>query len=56
MVSRETVAVTATAEPGRPASSLAAAPAVTALKKETAAAVKLAVVIAVRMTTENATR
>ena len=56
MLPREADAVTPIAEPGRPVSSLAAAPTVTALKNDTAAAVKVAVTSAVRMTTENATR
>jgi hypothetical protein len=42
--------------PGRPASSVLAAPAVTALKKDTAAAMNEAVITAVRITTQNATR
>ena len=56
MLPREAAAVIPMAEPGRPLSSLVAAPAVTALKKDTAAAVKVAVVSAVRMTTQKATR
>lgn len=53
---RVTEAVTTIADPGRPVSSLRAATAMTALRKDTAAAVNTAVVIAVRTTAENATR
>jgi hypothetical protein len=48
--------VTAIAVPGRPCSSLVAALAVTALKKDTAAAMKDAAISAVRTTTVKATR